>query len=137
MKTKASKNEVKSSSMLKARLSSNKNSLKDFDEWCLQQFPELSISPTVLDLGCGNGKQLHLFSGKFPPNACFVGMDLSSESLGDLKSSYNSPPKLQLIEGSFDKEGSFETLPTQELDLAYAVYALYYTEDLDSLIKRV
>ncbi|MCI4666926.1 MAG: class I SAM-dependent methyltransferase [Bacteroidia bacterium] len=136
MKTNASEEDVKSTSMLKTRVNSNKNSSKDFDEWCFQQIPEIPLDAKVLDLGCGNGKQLHLFSRAFSSKSGFWGMDISRESLDDVAKTYTSRPKLELIEGSFDKEESYSAFSSQKLDLVYAAYALYYTKNLKNLIKN-
>lgn len=137
MKTNASEADVKSTSKLKTRVGANKNSSKDFDEWCFQQIPELPIDASILDLGCGNGKQLHLFSRIFPSNSHFTGMDLSRESLDEVQKSYKSPPELSLVEGSFDERQNFEPFFQNGMDLIYAAYALYYTKDLPSLIENV
>ncbi|MEO0900119.1 MAG: class I SAM-dependent methyltransferase [Bacteroidota bacterium] len=137
MQTKASDKEIQSANMLKARMSANNKALKDFDEWCFQQIPEISLHGKVLDLGCGNGKQLHLFSRIFSDKSTFFGLDLSNDSLQDLRSSYQSPPELQLVEGSFDMLDSLKELEGFSFDLIYAAYALYYTKDLKKLIKDV
>lgn len=136
MNTKASQEDVKSTSMLKSRVGANKNSSKDFDEWCFQQIPQLSLDAKVLDLGCGNGKQLHLFSRIFSSKAHFWGMDLSRESLDDIEKSYTSPPSLSLKEASFDEAESFGEFAAEKLDLIYAAYALYYTKDLERLVEN-
>ncbi len=137
METKSSQQDVKSTEKLKARLSSNKNSLKDFDEWCLQQFPNLSLRARILDLGCGNGKQLKLFSKVFPNKSYFSGMDISQESLDEIQKSYQSPPQLALIQGNFDELDQHQEFSHSQFDLVYAVYALYYTKDLKKVIEDV
>jgi len=137
MQTRSSQTDVASTEKLKARLSSNKNSLKDFDEWCLQQFPPLSLRAKVLDLGCGNGKQLHLFSRIFSNKSYFSGLDLSQESLDEIKNTYQSPPQVSLIQGSFDELDQHSEFAPMQFDLIYAVYALYYTKNLKKVIKDV
>ena len=85
MKTKSSKEDISSASKLSARLSANSFASRDFDEWCLRQFPELPFGANVLDLGCGTGKQVDLFAPLLSQNSQFWGIDLSGESLSILK----------------------------------------------------
>lgn len=137
METKASQDQVTSKQNLSTRIQANKNALRDFDEWCIQQLPPLVLDATILDLGCGNGKQLHLFSKYFSSRATFLGIDLSVQSLTQLQESYTTAPQLRLIEGTFDEENTYESIADQSLDLAYAAYALYYTKSLPSVVHHV
>lgn len=133
-KTQSDSQTITSTQNLNTRLAANKRATRDFDEWCFRQLPELSLAANVLDLGCGTGKQMKLFSPVFSPNAAFYGMDLSEESLEELATNYDAPPKLHLIEGSFDELDQFKTLEPASFDLIYASYALYYTHDLQKVM---
>ena len=126
---------ITSTQNLNTRLAANKRSARDFDEWCFRQLPELPFDSRILDLGSGTGKQVKLFSPIFGPNATFYALDLSGESLNELKEAYSSPPQLQLLEGSFDELEKFDALTANSLDLIYASYALYYTQDLQKVIS--
>ena len=48
MQTKSSSSDISSASKLTARLSANSHASRDFDEWCLRQFPELLLGANVL-----------------------------------------------------------------------------------------
>ncbi len=135
MQTQSSKSDVTSAKMLNARLSANSNATRDFDEWCFRQLPSLPLPARMLDLGCGTGKQIKLFSPMFSPASEIVGIDLSRESLQQLRESYNSRAKLSLIEGSFDEMEQHKELADESFDLAFGGYALYYTQNLPKLMK--
>ncbi len=134
MQTQSSQSDVTSSEKLKARLSANRNATRDFDEWCFRQLPELPLPARVLDLGCGNGKQVKLFAPMLSPQSEVIGLDLSGEMLAQLREQYQGRAQLTLIEGSFDELERCESLTEESLDLAYASYALYYTKDLPKVI---
>ena len=134
MNTQSSQEDISSASKLSARLSANSTASRDFDEWCLRQFPELPLGANVLDLGCGTGKQVELFSPLLSPSSQFYGIDLSAESLAILTGKYHSPPQLHTIEGSFDQLENFDLEPNS-FDLIYASYALYYSENLEKVIQ--
>lgn len=136
MKTQSSSESIQSTSMLQSRLNANQHASRDFDEWCFRQLPELPIDAQILDLGCGTGKQIKLFSPVFSSASHFWGIDLSAESLENLRGSYQAAPKLSLIEGSFDELEKFPELKESSFDLIYASYALYYTHNLSHVIRE-
>ncbi|MDX2248605.1 MAG: class I SAM-dependent methyltransferase [Bacteroidia bacterium] len=137
MQTQSSSDDIQSTIKLQARLNANQHASRDFDEWCFRQLPELSLDPMVLDIGCGTGKQILLFSPVFSKKSCFYGLDLSGESLKKLRQTYHSPPSLHLTEGSFDELEKFPHLQPASFDLIYVSYALYYTKDLSHVIREV
>lgn len=130
MQTQSSSSDIQSTAKLNVRMSANSNSARDFDEWCFRQLPELNLPSKVLDLGCGTGKQLLLFSPMLSPQSEIVGLDLEGKSLEQLKADYQGAAKLSLIEGSFDTLEAYPELEEGTFDLIYASYALYYTKDL-------
>lgn len=137
MKTSSSNKDIQSTSKLNARLNANQHASRDFDEWCFRQFPEIPIPARILDLGCGTGKQIQLFSPVFSNKTTFVGIDTSARSLEELRNSYQHSAQLQLIEGSFDEMENFTQLKDRSFDLIYASYALYYTHNLEKLIRDI
>lgn len=137
MNSSASSQDIQSTQKLTTRLAANSNASRDFDEWCFRQLPELSLDAKILDLGCGTGKQIQLFSPVFPAAAHFYGIDLAEESLQQLRAQYRSAPALDLIAGSFDQLDQFTELEAGSFDLIYGSYALYYTQDLSALIPQI
>ena len=136
MQTQSSTQDVMSTSKLTARMAANRQASRDFDEWCIRQLPELPMPARVLDLGCGTGKQLHLFAPLLSPNSEIWGMDLSEKSLLELEANYRGAADLNVVAGSFDEAGSFEEMEAESFDLIYGSYALYYTKDLPALVER-
>ncbi|GAB4412807.1 MAG: hypothetical protein OHK0039_19140 [Bacteroidia bacterium] len=137
MQTQSSQADVTATGKLNVRMAANEQAGRDFDEWCFRQLPELPLPARVLDLGCGTGKQLLLFSRIFSPTSVFAGIDLSAESLAQLRAAYQSPPRLQLIEGSFDQMEAYPELEAGSFDLIYGSYALYYSQDVPALVRSV
>lgn len=137
MQTKSTKQNIASTNMLNTRLAANSQASRDFDEWCLRQFPELPMPSRILDLGCGTGKQVLLFSPLLSPRSEIWGFDLSRESLEVLDENYRAHATLKLLEGNFDDLQMYKALKAGAFNLIYASYALYYTHDLSSLITQI
>ena len=137
MKTQSSTSDIRSTDKLNARVAANKNASRDFDEWCIRQFPEIPLPTRVLDLGAGTGKQVHLFSPFLSPQSEIYALDLEAQSLDTLQQGYQGSAKLTILEGSFDDLSDFAELEAETFDLIYGSYALYYTHDLNRLIESV
>lgn len=111
-------------------MAANRDAVRDFDEWCVRQFPEVPLPARILDLGAGTGKQVHLFSPLLSPNSEIFALDLEGASLDALDDTYGGAARLRLLEGSFDELPDFPDLERGTFDLIYSAYALYYTSDL-------
>jgi SAM-dependent methyltransferase len=134
MKIQSSEADIQSTAKLKARLSANSNATRDFDEWCVRQFPELPIPARILDLGAGTGKQVNLFGPLLSPSSEILALDMEPDSLQVLAASYDGSASLRTIEGSFDELDSIDELNSESLDLIYSSYALYYSLDLHRVV---
>ena len=137
--TKATSSDIESTTKLNTRIHANSAALHDFDMWCIDQMPETSLSANILDLGCGTGKQLHLFSHVLSSKVNFWGLDKSAESLEKLSLAYDAPPQLHTVAGSFDALDQEDLWNSHQgkFDLIYGVYAMYYTHDLAKVIRDV
>ncbi|RMG25157.1 MAG: class I SAM-dependent methyltransferase [Bacteroidetes bacterium] len=135
--TGASQEDITAREKLQARLAANSLASRDFDEWCLRQFPELPLPAQVLDLGCGTGKQVLLFGPLLSPRSHIWGIDLSQQSLQTLKAQYRAAASLHLIAGSFDQLDLHHKLRSGQFDLIYSSYSLYYTQNLPHLLAEV
>jgi SAM-dependent methyltransferase len=125
-----------SSEFLQTRIKLNNNATNNFEHWSINSFPKILLNATILDLGCGTGKQINLFSPFLSDECNYYGCDISEESLNIAKSQYSFSPKINLIHESFDSVlNTFKN--DQYFDLIYSFYALYYTEDLNSLIESI
>lgn len=137
MQTSSSASDIQSTQKLNQRVSANSQSSRDFDEWCLRQFPEIPMPARILDLGSGTGKQVLLFSPLVSPNSEIVALDLAGESLKQLEKSYTAAAPLTILEGSFDTLEAYESLESDSFDLIYVAYALYYTKNLKQVLTQV
>lgn len=122
---------------LEARIDRNRNAERDFDEWSINLLPKLPLKATILDLGCGTGKQLNLFSQFFGADSKIIALDKSRESLYALSQSYNDSPKLQLINADFEDSLSCLNINDSFFDLVYSFYALYYAENFQEIIRKI
>jgi len=126
---------------LLSRIAANSNSVKDFGEWSINLLPTLPINSMILDLGCGTGKQINLFKNFFSSDSIIVALDKCHDSLNILKENYqeNDRPTLKIIEGDFDDYGLFHTENDEYrsyFDLIYSFYALYYSNNLELIIRK-
>ncbi len=113
----------------------NKNATNDFDAWSVNNFPELPFGANILDLGCGLGKQLRLFS-KLHTGFSFTGTDISADALENIRKELKSD-KVTLLNTSFDDIDSSKQGWANKMDLAYSFYAYYYSNDLKKFTGEV
>ncbi len=125
-----------SSEFLQKRIEINKNSINNFEHWSVNTMPKISLHSNILDLGCGTGKQIESFSSLLPKTCNYFGCDISKDSIDLIEKNYSSLPKLKLINDSFDNINSFVD-DNIKFDLIYSFYALYYTEDVETLIENI
>lgn len=90
---------------------------------------------SILDLGCGRGKQISVFKKRFP-DAKIVGVDVSRESIDFLKSCF-----VDKKNADFYQKSIYEFLSSNKdkFDLIISTYALYYERNFKkifSLIKK-
>ncbi len=90
----------------------------------------------VLDLGCGQGKQIFWFAERWP-NANFLGVDLSPEAVANVLStaSSNGLRNVTALEANLDD--CVGLLQGQTFDAILSTYAIYYAKDRVGLAKRL
>jgi SAM-dependent methyltransferase len=109
---------------LKERLSVNtQHAAVDLQSWVLSQL-DLFDGMRVLDIGCGTGKYLAAI-GEMVEGAKLTGLDYSEAAI------QQCPPAVTGLRQSFDDEIA------GEYDLILAVYSIYYSKDMISLIERL
>lgn len=113
---------------LNVRLHANKNfGSLDFHSWVFQN---CAFQPgmDILDVGCGNGKQvieaLRVLGGRGSVTA----LDLSQESVDELRNTVGNPPNLELVVGDMRDLGRHirDSFRVKTYDLAQSTYALFY-----------
>lgn len=125
-----------SSEFLQKRIDINKNATNNFEHWSINTMPSIPIASNILDLGCGRGKQILSFSTFLSSRCSYYGCDISQESIEFIQETYSNDANLTLINDSFDNIDSFLT-QDKKFNLIYSFYALYYTQDIKSLIQSI
>lgn len=122
---------------LEIRINTNKNAEKDFNEWSINLIPELPLRANILDLGCGTGKQVNIFSQFFDKDSRIIALDKSLENIKILEKRYTGLPKLELINADFKHFSKDMKFKDNFFDIIYSFYALYYAEDLEGVMRKV
>lgn len=107
---------------------------KDIDKWMLEVLP-LSEGMSILDVGCGAGKQCFSYLAHLNGKANITGGDVSDELLA----------KAEEENAKLGKRITFQTLnfnqvfplPDETFDLASCSFAIYYAEDIPFTIKEM
>jgi ubiquinone/menaquinone biosynthesis C-methylase UbiE len=107
---------------------------RDIDAWMLETIdPKPGLS--ILDVGCGSGKQCKAFHEHLGGQLNMTGVDISPELLADaeeLNQSLGNPFVIQ--EMDFDKEFPFSD---DSFDLVTCCFAIYYASDIPFTISEM
>jgi ubiquinone/menaquinone biosynthesis C-methylase UbiE len=107
---------------------------KDIDKWMLEVLAPEKGS-TILDVGCGAGKQLKAFYEYLEGEAEITGGDVSEELLdqaNDLNTELGN--NLTITELDFNKPFSFDN---ESFDLLSCCFAIYYAADIPFTIREM
>lgn len=112
----------------------NKNADYDLEQW-VQERVKIRPGDTVLDIGCGNGKQVSVFSGLVGEKGKVVGADIFGQVPGLLdnaKSKLAGKNNIELLDHNAShpfpqKDGSFEVITS--------CYSIYYVDDIRATLK--
>jgi SAM-dependent methyltransferase len=122
------------SSALKSRSTVNNNlSTHDLDEWLINLLPPLS-GKEILDLGCGNGKQI--FKIESLNNNKILGVDISPESVNSIKEKVQllKNNKISACVASMD---NVLDVVKETFDIILSTYAIYYSKNQLNLINSL
>lgn len=115
-----------------------KNSNNNLNDYVLSQ-SAVKGDEFVLELGCGRGKQSLPLSGLMTDGGgCLVSTDISSESVSKVSNildEINPANNFIQIKGNFDNV--IKCLRNDKFDLIISVYALYYTEESEELLREI
>jgi len=107
---------------------------KDIGKWMVDLL-NLKGSITILDVGCGSGKQCFLFYDYLKGNCHIIGGDVSHELLANAKKeSKKRGNKITFINLDFDKDFPF---PSNSFDLLTCCFAIYYAKDISFTISEM
>jgi ubiquinone/menaquinone biosynthesis C-methylase UbiE len=112
----------------------NKYGSRDIDQWMLDLL-DLKKGLSILDVGCGAGKQCFSFFNHLAGGADVTGGDVSSELLAQARlENKKYGDRVQFIELNFNRPFS---LPDNRFDLASCCFAIYYAEDIPFTIREM
>ena len=106
---------------LEKRAAINSKCKHNLEDWI---FTMLKQPKTILDLGCGNGKQMQFLQMKFPDSE-ITGIDISKEA------TQNAAEFGTVICGSFDDD----LVEGRPFDLILSVYSMYYSKNMIDTIE--
>ena len=113
----------------------NKNADYDLEEW-IQSRIHIGQGDTVLDIGCGNGKQVAVFSDLVGEGGKVIGADIYSQVPGLLDNAREKlagKKNVELIDHS-------ASLPFPQADHTFHIitscYSFYYVDDVQSTLRE-
>ena len=116
----------------RAALNAN-NAAASMEEWFWNLLPRRGYG-SVLDVGCGLGKQVFFLAGMLP-NADITGFDISAESVDAVNRRAAKEGRAKVRALRLDLDTCLESLPKQAYDLVVSAYAIYYAKDVPGLIR--
>ncbi|MSQ53591.1 MAG: class I SAM-dependent methyltransferase, partial [Betaproteobacteria bacterium] len=116
----------------RARL--NQSATHDLEDWIFQQV-RIASGMSILDLGCGTGKQIYAIHNKFPETKEIVGVDISPQAVRSVaeKADHHNIKNISAIDCSLDN--ILGTMSGRKFNLILSTYAIYYASDQVALIK--
>ncbi len=107
---------------------------KDIDTWMLEVLP-LEKDMTILDVGCGAGKQCFSYLTHLSGKAAIIGGDVSQELLEQAEQENKKlGEKVTFQHLNFNEEFPF---PDDNFDLASCSFAIYYAENIPFTINEL
>ncbi|MDP7115614.1 MAG: class I SAM-dependent methyltransferase [Candidatus Woesearchaeota archaeon] len=100
--------------------------------------PKLNLKKedNLFDLGCGTGNHLLSFAKEIQTEFACTGADLSGKSLKEAEeNSKKQQLKIKFLEQNMDNLDP--ELTSQKFDIITSIYAAYYTNDINALLKNL
>ncbi len=124
-----------SSKALNSRIATHANFAKyEINDWII---PALKVqeSNNILDIACGNGKQLIPISEMINENGSITGLDISEELLKEVNTHTENKKNVILKKG--EMENIDEYFKNEYFDLILCCFGLYYSKDYKNTIKDI
>ncbi|MEK6968496.1 MAG: class I SAM-dependent methyltransferase [Nanoarchaeota archaeon] len=110
----------------------DKYSKHDIDDWIFGII-KLKNKESVLDVGCGTGKQLIPISDK--TKGLVIGIDISSESLDLIREKTKGKDNVKLILSSIEE--IHDKLSGHHFDLIISCFAIYYSKNPEETLLQL
>jgi ubiquinone/menaquinone biosynthesis C-methylase UbiE len=113
----------------------NKNADYDLEEW-IQSRVHIGQGDTVLDIGCGNGKQVSVFSDLVGNHGKVIGVDIFSQVPGLLdraREKLSGKPNVELLDHSASRPFPQSD---QSFDVITSCYSFYYVDDVTATLRE-
>jgi len=112
----------------------NKFGSRSIDQWMLELL-DLQKGISILDVGCGAGKQCFSFLTNLQGEAEITGGDVSSELLAQARlENKRHENRVMFIDLNFNQPFN---LPDNHFDLVSCCFAIYYAEDIPFTIREM
>jgi ubiquinone/menaquinone biosynthesis C-methylase UbiE len=114
----------------------NKSAFYDLEEWMFKQV-KLDKVRSVLDLGCGTGKQIFALHKLLPSESRIVGADISSDAIRIINERANKEniSTIQAKVCALDDVSDF--FKDSSFDLILSAYAIYYSKNIVKLLSSL
>jgi SAM-dependent methyltransferase len=119
---------ITSNKSLQTRLNANRTFGNfDFHAWIYEHYA-FATGMDILDVGCGSGAQAIEALRRVGPDGSVTALDLSAESIAQLKTNSGAPPNLQAEVGDMRELAPLvrERFRVKKYDLVHSTYALFY-----------
>jgi ubiquinone/menaquinone biosynthesis C-methylase UbiE len=112
----------------------NKFSEKDIDPWT-KNLVDIKPGETILEVGCGNGKQVRLYADLLMNQGKIFACDISEGLLEEAKASTTNKGFNNITFFNHDMNNGFE-FEDNSFDLVSCCFAIYYVKDSEKLINE-
>jgi len=125
------------SSALGARASINATLAKvDLDAWIFAN-AGIADGMSLLDLGCGLGKQIFYLAGRLSPATSILGLDISAESVGAVNRTARELGRVGVEARVLGLDECVAALAGRRFDRILSTYAIYYSSDMPELLRSL
>jgi len=127
--------EINTPEDLKVRLGSHKKySKKEINDWILANLPDLK-DKIILDLGCGDGKQIFELIKHVGENGKIVGIDKNPDLIDEINTKKGSDSRIKAVVGTLE---NFEHLLNDEkVDIVISCFSIYYSTDPENTFSQI
>lgn len=110
----------------------------DFDSWLFSRL-DVASGEAVLDVGCGTGAQAIEFGRRAGPSGLVCAFDISADSVATLKANPACGKNVEAFVADMVDLGKEVAArwPGRKFNLVHSSYALYYADDVPSVLSQM